>query len=122
MQLHREILLFPLQNLQCFHRTCSKTQKILQKNLLTDRERTFLAEDALVVEVATLADGPAVRGDADAAMLARIVLFTRVRRIAPDTLRTKEDKLSNTAEDSDLTKTFFKPLYVSILSRYTQFG
>lgn len=47
---------------------------------------TFLAEDALVVEVATLADGSAVRGDADATVLARVMFLTGVRSIAPDTL------------------------------------
>lgn len=47
---------------------------------------TFLAEDSLEIDVATLADRPAVCGDADSAMLARIVILACVRQVSSDSL------------------------------------
>ena len=44
-------------------------------------ECTFLAVDALVLAVTALAEGPAVGGYADAAVLARVPCFACVRRV-----------------------------------------
>lgn len=45
------------------------------------KQPTFLTIGALIIAGPTLADGPAISGDADPAMLTWIMCFTGVRRI-----------------------------------------
>jgi hypothetical protein len=48
---------------------------------------TLLAESALVVEIAALADRAAVGADANSTMLAGVVVLARVARVAPHALQ-----------------------------------
>lgn len=51
---------------------------------------TLLAEGALVVEIAALADRTAVGADANSAMLAGVVVLASVARVAPHALQQRE--------------------------------
>lgn len=56
---------------------------------------TSFAENALEVDVPALTDGPAISGDADPAVLARVVVLARVHRAGADSLKKVTEKEKN---------------------------